>query len=169
MVSTQLKSQVDGIQPEQDNIGIRLAYLSQEHNQRTEDMEASNTRLFEAQENFKGMLRTLARQVESLQGGAHSGLPQSENSAPVVMAVEDLKSKVTCLMEEVEHDTFEGQLECWQQRLPRRSVGEDLAEIQSSVELQFTQQVGQFLSLDPRVEGSKGITSGLVQQLYALA
>ena len=91
MVTTQkneLKSQVDGIQTEQDNM---------------EDLEASLARLHEVQDDLKGMLRTLARQVESIQGGAHSGLPQSENSASPVMDVGYLKSKVTRLMEGMEH------------------------------------------------------------------
>ena len=79
MVTTQLKSQVDGVQTEQ-HIWIRLAHTLREQNQHSEDLEASNARLHKAQENLKGMLRTLARQVESLQGGAHSGLPQPENS-----------------------------------------------------------------------------------------
>ena len=77
----------------------------------------------------------------------HSGLPQSENSA----SVEDLKNKVTRLMEQMEHhtrslntfvpmqdkiDIVEGQLEYWQQRLPRRSLAKALEETQSSLELQ---------------------------------
>ena len=128
-------------------MGVRLAYLLQEHNQLTEDMKASNARLHEAQEDFKGMLRTLARQVESFQGG---GLPQSEISASAVVDVDDLKNKVTRLMEQVEHhtrsvntlaplrekiDINESQLQ-WQHRLPRRLLGEDLEEIQSSIELE---------------------------------
>ena len=117
----------------------------------SEDLEASHARLHDAQEDLKGILRTLARQVESLQGGAHSRLPQTENSASVVMDVDDLKNKVARLMERVEHsvrglDAFvrlrnkvliiEGQIEYWQHRLPRRHLAEDLEEIQSSIELQ---------------------------------
>ena len=41
---------------------------------------------------LKGMLRNLARQVESLQGGAHSGSQQPENSASVITHVDDLKT-----------------------------------------------------------------------------
>ena len=67
-------------------------------------------------------------------------MPQSENSALIVMDVDDLKNKVTLLMEQVEHhtrslntflplrekiDMIEGQVKYWQHRLPRRSLGED--------------------------------------------
>ena len=67
------------------------------------------------------------------------------------MDVEDLKSKATHLIEQSDqHDRhlntlapllekvqhIEAQLEYWQHRFPRRSLGEDLGEIQSSIELQ---------------------------------
>ena len=55
MVNAQLKPQVDGIQADQSNVGlvgVRLAQLSQEHNQYTEDMGTSNARLREAQEDL---------------------------------------------------------------------------------------------------------------------
>ena len=97
------------------------------------------------------MVKTLARQVELLQGGTHRGSPQPGNSASLVMNVEDMKSKTTRLIEHIDqHDRqlnaltpllqraqeIEAQLEYWQHRLPRRSPGEDLEEIQSSIELQ---------------------------------
>ena len=46
-------SEIDGIQAELDNMGVRLTQLSQEHNQHTEDMETSNARLSDAQEDLK--------------------------------------------------------------------------------------------------------------------
>ena len=57
MVTTQLKSQADGVHTEQDNMGVRLARMSREQNQHLEDLEASHTRQDEAQEDLKGMLR----------------------------------------------------------------------------------------------------------------
>ena len=131
---------------------VRLAaHTSREQHQHSEDLEASHARLYDAQGDFKGLLRTLARQVESLHGGAHSGSPQPESSASVVMGVDDLKTKVTHPVERVEHctrglDNFvpardkvdipESQFGHWRRRFPRRSLGEDLEEIQSSIEFQ---------------------------------
>ena len=60
-------------------------------------MGTSAVRLHEPQEDFEGMVRTLARQVENLQGGTHPGSSQPENSTSIVMDVEDLKSKTTRL------------------------------------------------------------------------
>ena len=96
MVTTQLKYQVDGIQTKPENLGVRLAHISGEQKQQAEDLEASRTRLHEAQEDLKGMLRDLARQVESFQGGAHSGSQQPENSASVIMDADATLS--TCVL-----------------------------------------------------------------------
>ena len=61
-------------------------------------MGNSAARLHNAQEVLKGMLRTLARLVENLQGGSS----QTGTSASVVVDVEDLKTKATRLIEPVD-------------------------------------------------------------------
>ena len=60
LVNTQLTPQMDRMQTEQDNMGVRLTQLSQEHEQHSNDMGASAVRLHEAQEDLEGMFRTLA-------------------------------------------------------------------------------------------------------------
>ena len=51
------------------------------------------------------MFRTLAQQVEALQGGTTPGSVPPENAATTVMDVEDLKNKVTRLIEQVDRIT----------------------------------------------------------------
>ena len=123
---------MDSLQTEQDNMGVRLTQLSQDHDQYSNDMGTPAARLHDAQEDLKGMLRTLARQVENFQGRTHPGSSQTETSASVVMDVEDLKSKGTRLIEQVDQrnrhlNTFapllakaqfpEAQMEEWQRRV----------------------------------------------------
>ena len=102
LVNTQLMPKMDGIQAEQDNMGVRLTQLSQEHEQRSHDMGTSAAKLHDLQEDVERMVRTLARQVENLQGGTHPGSSKLENSASIVMDVEDLKGKTAPLNEHVD-------------------------------------------------------------------
>ena len=130
---------------------VRLTQLSQEHDQYLNDMGNSAARFHDAQEDLKGMLRTLARQLENLQGGTHPGSPQTETPVSVVMDVENLKSKATRLIEQVDQHNrhlntlaplqekvqfLETLMEEWQRRFPVRSFGEEMEDIQNSIDLQ---------------------------------
>ena len=68
-VNTHIMPNMDILKTEQENTYVRLVQLTQEDNQYSSDMGNSTARLHEAQEDLTGMLRTLARQVENLQGG----------------------------------------------------------------------------------------------------
>ena len=151
LVNTHIMPNMDSLKTEQDNTGVQLTQLTQEHNQYSTDMGNSDARLYEAQEDLAGMLRTLAQQVETLQGGTTPGSAQFTSTAPLVMDVEDLKRKATRfieaidqnkraidilapLREEVEH--FEAKMEDWQTRFLVRSLGDEVEDIQSGIELQ---------------------------------
>ena len=113
LVNTQLVPEVDGLKTEQDNMG----------DQYSNDTGNSAVRLHETQEDLKGMLRTLAQQVENLQGGTHPESSQPENAASIVMDVEDLKSKATRLIEQVDqHNRHLNTLALWLERIQFQDV-----------------------------------------------
>ena len=64
---------MDSLKTEQDNTGVRLTQLAEEHEQYSNDMHNSAASLYDAQEDLKGMLRTLAQQVEISKAGLIPG------------------------------------------------------------------------------------------------
>ena len=64
---------MDSLNTEQDNMGVQLTQLTQECNQHSTDMGNLAARLYEVQEDLVEMLRNLAQQVETLQGGTTPG------------------------------------------------------------------------------------------------
>ena len=60
LVNTHIMPKMDNMQTEQDNTGVRLTQGSQEHDQYSNDIGNSAARLYDAQEDLKEMLRTLA-------------------------------------------------------------------------------------------------------------
>ena len=65
-------------------------------------MGKSAARLFDAQDDLREMIRTLAQQVETLQGGTTPGSAQPENAATMTVGVADLKNQVMRLIERVD-------------------------------------------------------------------
>ena len=152
LVNTHIMPNMDSLKAEQDNMGVPLTQLTQEHDQYSNDMGNSAARLYEAQEDLKGMLRTLAQQVEKLQGGTHPGSLQPDSTTPIVMImnVEDLKRKATRFIESIDQNRaidslaplreqvqhLEAKMENWQTRFPVRSVSDEVEDIQGNIELQ---------------------------------
>ena len=142
----------------------------------------------DAQEDLKKNFRTLARQVAALQGGRIPGpISQgsaSQESAPpegsttMVMDVDELKTKVTRLQEQVDqhnrhlialgsvlHRLDQGQVEHWRNRLEPQSM--DAWWIHTSIELQ--EQLQAFIRGDrARIQEIRDGITGIEERVNVL-
>ena len=143
LVHTQLIPQMDDLQNAVENEGARVAQVTREHEHFSNDIGNSLGLCINEQEDLKERFRNLAWQVETRRGettpgpassenNAASGSVPPENSVTMVVKVEDLKNKVTRLIEQADHhnravsnfgpvmhqvDLIEGQIERWRHRL----------------------------------------------------
>ena len=78
---TQPIPQMDELQTEMENEGVRVAQVTREREQFSNVIGNSLARYIDAQEDLKEVFRTLARQVEALQGGTTPRSAPPENDA----------------------------------------------------------------------------------------
>ena len=154
--------EMEEVQTKLKRDGARIAQVTREHEQFTTDIGNSLGVCIDEQRDQKEMLRNLAQQVEALRSGASPGAASSENNAtsasassensvPIAIEIEDLKQKVARLIERgdqrnrevsnigpVMHrvDMLESQVERWRHRLPAMSLGDEIDEVTTAIDLQ---------------------------------
>ena len=137
LAHTLLMPRMDEFQTELDRTGVRVAQVTRKHEQFSNDIGNTAALIKDVQDDLKEVFRNLERDVEQHIGTSHGGTTPGDappdNAIAMNVDVDDLKTKVARLIEqmdrhnrEVAHfnpimhrmDLAEGQLERWTSYLP---------------------------------------------------